>query len=60
EAYDQEFWIPLPARAFSWRRLLDTASPSPRDIFPAGDGPAVDLTRAMRVVSRSLVALVAE
>jgi glycogen operon protein len=60
ECYDQEFWIPLPARSFSWRRLLDTAATSPRDIFPAGDGLAVDLTRAIRVVSRSLVALVAE
>jgi glycogen operon protein len=60
ETYDQDFWIPLPARAFAWRRLLDTAARSPRDVYAEGEGPIVDASRAVRVETRSLVALVAD
>ncbi|MBX7168544.1 MAG: glycogen debranching protein GlgX [Pirellulales bacterium] len=34
------FVVPLAVRDVPWRLLVDTAAPSPRDIFPACDGPA--------------------
>lgn len=35
----QTFEIPPLAAAFKWRTVIDTAAPSPQDIFPQLDGP---------------------
>mgnify|MGYP002148847263 CR=1 FL=1 len=50
---------PLPAWATSgWRRVLDSAQPSPADLLPMADAPRLDGGQ-VRVASRSVVALFA-
>jgi len=47
-------------RGLPWRLFLHTGQPAPRDVFPVGEGPAIDPTKPIEVPDRSLVCLVAE
>jgi glycogen operon protein len=54
------FRIPLSPSGRRWRRLIDTALPSPNDIVPEGAGPEVPPAAVYPVEGHSLVTLVSE
>ncbi|MGL4943805.1 MAG: glycogen debranching protein GlgX [Thermoguttaceae bacterium] len=56
----RDFCFPAVCQQFSWRLFLDTAAPSPNDIFPAADGPAPQLNRPLRFLDHSMRVFVAE
>ena len=49
-----------PLRALEWRFFVQTAAPPPADVFPAADGPLVDVSAPLVLPERSLVCLVAD
>ena len=53
------FRVPPPAHAIVWRKFIDTAAESPRDIFPEGNGPLLRRER-VKLQPRSLMCFVAE
>ena len=55
----RKFRIPEPARRFAWRKFINTAAKSPRDIFPQLDGPGFPTRGEILLESRSLVCYVA-
>ena len=52
---DTEFVLPAKSRSFNWRLLFNTATPSPEDIFPDGNGPPLPRHRTLQVGFRSMV-----
>ena len=56
----REFVLPPVARSQPWRLLLDTAQPSPEDIYPNGDGPSLASRRKLSLLDRSMACYVAE
>jgi glycogen operon protein len=54
-----KFMIPKPARGLSWWLFVNTAAPSPRDIYPDLKGPPPALSGAVEMESRSLMCFVA-
>jgi glycogen operon protein len=56
----REFIIPPVARGLPWRQFIDTAEPSPYDIYPQADGPRLPETGRLTVPYRSLTCFVAE
>ncbi|MBN2581107.1 MAG: glycogen debranching protein GlgX [Pirellulales bacterium] len=53
------FSIPPLARHLPWRLLLDTATATPLDIHPFGDGPAAPLDGNVTLEGRSMAVFVA-
>jgi hypothetical protein len=53
------FVVPELVRTIRWRQFIDTAAESPRDIFPALDGPEPPLTGPVKLAERSLVCYIA-
>jgi glycogen operon protein len=54
------FKIPAAPSGRPWRRVVDTALPSPHDIVPEDEGPRVRVLRVYRVQPHSLIVLVSE
>jgi glycogen operon protein len=54
----RDFVVPDLARPVVWRKFIDTAAPSPEDIYPAGDGPILMPSQTLRLIDRSLVCYV--
>ena len=54
------FRIPLSPSGRPWRRLIDTALPSPNDIVPEDAGPEVPPGAVYPVAPHSLVVFVSE
>ncbi len=55
-----EFVMPEVTRRKKWRLFMDTASPSPRDIYPNLDGPSPPPSRRVTLTYRSLTCYVAQ
>jgi isoamylase len=53
------FTVPSPARHLDWRQFINTAIRSPRDIYPALDGPAMAADGVTTLEPRSLVCWIA-
>ena len=54
------FRVPLSPSGRRWRRLIDTALPSPNDIVPEDAGPEVPPAAAYPVAAHALVVLISE
>jgi glycogen operon protein len=54
------FRIPAAPSGRPWRRVIDTALPSPNDIVEAQDGPRIPAGGTYAVAPHSLIALIAE
>jgi isoamylase len=54
------FLIPTIAKGKQWRVFIDTARPSPNDIFPKLDGPLVSNNKDLTLAMKSMVVLVAD
>ena len=48
-----------PLRGLVWQTFLQTGRRSPDDVYPAGDGPVIDVELPLELPERSLVCLVA-
>ncbi len=61
-AYPQTFYFPAVATHpdFEWRAFVDTAAPSPLDVYPNADGPAPFVRGALLLPERSLKVFVCE
>jgi isoamylase len=59
DAERRVFSIPPRVRSLPWSLLLDTAAPSPRDVYPGLDGPPPPTTGAVELEARSLVCYIA-
>ena len=55
-----EFVFPDVARARKWRLFVNTANPSPYDIYPDLDGPAAPSRGKVTLTYRSFAAYVAK
>ena len=55
----RDFTIPDIARSIVWRKFIDTAAPTPEDIYPGADGPILLPSQPVRLQDRSLVCYVA-
>ena len=55
-----DFRIPRAPSGRPWRRVIDTALPSPQDICEEGEGPVVPPLRRYPLAPHSLVVLVSE
>ncbi len=55
----RHFTVPLPARGLAWQLLIDTAAPSPTDIYSGPDGPPLPANDIVTLEPRSLVVYVA-
>ncbi len=55
-----EFTFPQVTRNRTWRLFIDTASPSPRDIYPNLDGPRSPASGRVRLTYRSFMCYVAQ
>ncbi len=55
-----EFRIPPSPTHRRWRRAIDTALPSPRDIVEVDDGPLVPFEKPYKVKAHSMIVLVSE
>jgi glycogen operon protein len=55
----QVFWIPPAPSERPWRRVVDTALPSPQDIVERTEGPLVSVSSGYEVQPFSMVILVA-
>ena len=55
----QKFVIPKIARAVSWWLFLNTAVPSPQDVYPRLDGPPPPLDWTVDMESRSMMCYIA-
>ena len=49
-----------PLRALPWRVMVHTGRTPPKDIYPDGDGPPIDVEAGLLLPERSLVCLVAD
>ncbi|MBN1851067.1 MAG: glycogen debranching protein GlgX [Pirellulales bacterium] len=58
--HPQKFIIPAIARSLSWRLFIDTAAPSPGDIYPDADGPPPPFGFAMLLDHHTLRCYVAK
>lgn len=56
----QKFQVPDPARPLQWRLFIDTAAPSPSDIFPGGTGPQIQSHKPLLLQHHSLRCYVAD
>jgi isoamylase len=56
----RRFTVPAMARALEWRQFVDTAAPSPDDVYPDLDGPPPLEDGTVVVEARSLVCYVAK
>lgn len=54
------FQIPASPSGRPWRRVVDTALPSPEDIAENDDGPPIPVLHPYRVESRSMIVLVSD
>jgi glycogen operon protein len=54
----REFELPTVARNFTWRMFFDTAAASPKDIYPACDGPTLPRSGKLTLQERSMVCYV--
>ncbi len=54
------FRVPLSPSGRRWRRVVDTALPSPRDVVPESKGPEVPPASAYAVAAHALVVLISE
>ncbi len=54
----QEFVIPKSVLTRKWRLLIDTAAPSPEDIYPGADGPRLPAKNKLLLAHHSLVCYV--
>jgi glycogen operon protein len=54
------FRIPLSPSGRRWRRVIDTARPSPEDIVPEGRAPEVPPASTYRVAAHALIVLISE
>ena len=54
-----KFVIPKIARPYSWRLFVNTAAPTPRDIYPDLQGPPSPGDGMVLVEGRSLICYVA-
>jgi len=54
----RDFVFPSVARKIEWRRFIDTAAPSPNDIYSEQTGPAPPADGAITLAPRSLVCYV--
>ncbi|MBL8891193.1 MAG: glycogen debranching protein GlgX [Planctomycetaceae bacterium] len=55
-----EFQVPVVAKERKWRLFLDTAEDSPKDIFPAFDGPFLNKRQRIVLPSKTTMVYVAE
>ena len=55
----QQFILPPIAKGARWRTVLDTAAPSPRDVFPDSNGPSLPRTGCLTLEEHSLRCYVA-
>jgi glycogen operon protein len=55
----QKFIFPNLVRSYRWWQFVNTAAPSPKDIYPDQDGPAPASDWTVELESRSLVCYVA-
>ncbi len=58
-AEPRRFVLPELARGIAWWQFINTASPSPRDIYPGLDGPAPPADGEIELADRSTVVYVA-
>ncbi|MDX1521320.1 MAG: glycogen debranching protein GlgX, partial [Anaerolineae bacterium] len=56
--HTRTFYIPPPPSTTYWRRVINTALPSPDDIRPLDEAPVLDDTFVYRVEPRSMVVLI--
>ncbi|WP_337176505.1 isoamylase [Paludisphaera sp.] len=57
---DREFLIPASPSGRGWRRVVDTALPSPDDISDVDAGPTVEVMSTYDVRSRSMIVLASQ
>ena len=55
----QLFQIPAPIRKLPWRLFIDTAAPTPSDLFENLDGPGIPLSGRFSLVHHSMRCYVA-
>ena len=55
-----DFKIPAAPSGRPWRRVVDTALPSPEDIVPDDEGPRVSVLQLYRVQPHSMIILISE
>ena len=48
-----DFILPQPPRGFDWHLAVDTSGSAPRDLFTAGEEPAVDHSKPWRLSPRA-------
>jgi glycogen operon protein len=56
----REFHLPPPAKGIAWRLFVDTAAATPKDVYPACDGPAPPARGKLTLAERSLVCYVSK
>ncbi len=57
---DLDFQIPASPSGRPWRRVADTARPSPDDFVDVDAGPAVEVMSTYRVWGRSMIILASD
>jgi glycogen operon protein len=55
----QEFVVPEKVRALPWKTFIDTAAPTPTDVYPAVDGPPLPKDMRLNLIHHTLVCYVA-
>ena len=55
-----DFKIPAAPSGRPWRRVVDTALPSPDDIVADDEGPRISVLQVYRVQAHSMIILVSE
>ena len=55
----QKFVFPKIVRSYNWWQFINTAAPSPKDVYPDLDGPAPPPDWTVELESRSLVCYIA-
>lgn len=56
----REFHLPAPAKGIAWRLFVDTAAATPKDVYPACDGPPPPARGKLTLAERSLVCYVSK
>ena len=56
----RDFHLPQAARGIAWRLFVDTSAATPKDIYPACDGPAPPARGKLTLAERSLVCYVSK
>ena len=54
----RELFLPQATKGITWRLFVDTAAASPKDVYPAVDGPGLPSTGKLTMLDRSLVCYV--